>query len=87
MALQAKTLEKFKAVQAEIDGGKTLDQALKANKMGSATYYAAKKTAKRPYTKSAKPKFIDFVAPTPTKQVAVIVCDPDQLTSVLARLK
>lgn len=88
MALQARTLEKFKAVQAEIDGGKTLDQALKANKMGSATYYAAKKETKRkPYTKKSTPAFIDFQAPIASNRVAVIVCGADQLTDVLARLK
>lgn len=87
MALQAKTLEKFKAVQAEIDGGKTLAQALKANQMGSATFYAAKKVTKRkPYTKQS-PAFIDFAAPIASNRVAIIVCNPDQINDVLARLK
>lgn len=89
MALQAKTLEKFKTVKAEIDGGKTLEQALKSNKMATSSYYAAKKLSKkRPYNKkSSPPTFIDFQAPIASNRIAVIVCGPDQLTDVLARLK
>lgn len=86
MAIQAKTLEKFKAVQAEIDGGKTLAQALKQNKMAQGSYYAAKKVSKkRPYKKA--PAFIDFQTPVASNRVAVIVCGPEQLTDVLAGLK
>lgn len=87
MALQARTLEKFKAVQSEIDGGKTLEQALKANQMGSATYYAAKKSVKRPYNKKSTPAFIDFQAPVASNRIAIIVCSPEQINDVLARLK
>lgn len=91
-----KSLDKFQEVSAEVESGTPLEDALKKHHMGAATYYAAKKlTAKggkkaRQKAKTAGPKgknFVELPLKTTQSNVAVIVCQPDQIKNVLAGLQ
>lgn len=88
-----KSIEKYKAVEAERPG-MNLDDALAKHQMGAATYYEVKKTmaGKRPYHKTGAYKkkaatFIDVPLKAPASNVAVIVCNPEQVGKILEGLK
>lgn len=91
--MQQKTIDKYNEAQQLIAGGESVESATKKVKMGSATYYAVKKslsngeTAGKPLRPSnKKPKFVDVPLKTTSTNVAIVVCQPSQLKDVLAGL-
>ena len=82
-----KSLDKYARVVRQIDKGVSLKDALKEEKMATATYYSAKKAAKKIERKgvSAKKKlsFIDLEQPASADKVAVVICSVGALRGVL----
>lgn len=86
-----KTIDRFNEVNARVaKEGITVEAACKDAKMGLATYYAAKKAGLVKQKKASKKKtarFIDMPIKTVSANVAVVVCQPNQLKDILAGLQ
>lgn len=86
-----KTIERFNEVHARVTReGISVEDACKDAKMGLATYYAAKKVApakQKLVSKKKTARFIDMPIKTVSANIAVVVCQPNQLKDILAGLQ
>lgn len=93
------SFERYQKAKELMSQGKTLDEAMKEAKLGSNTFYKFRNQegeprVKRAYNKKKKTKhlFVDLKTepaslPHGNQSVAIIVCQPDQITQVLQNLR
>ncbi len=87
--MREETLERVKEAMARVEKGELAKNVIKEMGMSTATYFSGKKVLQKGARKKPgpKPKYIDIEPVRAKPKVAVIVCDPDDLASVLSNLK
>lgn len=99
--MQQKTIDKYKRVMERIKGGETMDAAVRAEQMGTTTFYEVKKHIKsgeitiypddkvengKKIYKKKKPSFVDIPLKTENSKVVFVVCEINQIKEVLGSL-
>lgn len=91
--MTSEIIEKCLKVKARVDDGETIKSACEAENLGFPRYYQWKK-GKSPTAKPKKAKlpdlrrnFVEVPLKTTQPSVAIVVCQPDQIKSILEGLQ
>ncbi len=83
-----KTIAKCKEIERLVSKGSSLKEAYKETNLSPSLFATYKKTKseKEKPVKEKKHRFIDIVTPARTSKVAVVICSPEEISSVIAGL-